>query len=215
MHYDFEDAETHEQVDPARLMFSASDLLKQHHKVFVLHTGAGDLIMRYMPLRVRRIVDAMRAMLYPHYLDWSRSLAEIWRGADNNMNNLPEELKQKSIELTALLMPANRLDLLGVLVWPRVTCDEDADRLYSLLTTDESADLDELMAELSKSVDPADIDGTVLDLADRYHVDYVDRELLDNLTVQQANYLIGRINAENAELMKAMKPKEGPQRSIL
>ncbi|MDD4222000.1 MAG: hypothetical protein PHF83_02550 [Candidatus Methanomethylophilus sp.] len=145
--------------------------------------------------------------MYPHYREWALRLSDIAKGAEGRLENLPPDLRDEAGRLAALMQPPARLNLLGILVYPTVTCDEDAERLYALLTDDEGATLDRLTVELSSPVDPADVDGTALDLADRYHVDYVDRELLDNLTVGQASYLIGRINRENEELLKLAKVK--------
>lgn len=207
MHYEFEDAESREPCDPSALSLPAPDLLRTHRKVLVLHTQAGDLLLRYLPLRVGRMIDGLRAVMYPHYREWALRLSDIAKGAEGQLEHLPPDLRDEAGRLAALMQPPARLNLLGILVYPTVTCDEDAERLYALLTADEGAELDRLTVELSSPVDPADVDGTALDLADRYHVDYVDRELLDNLTVGQASYLIGRINRENEELLKLAKVK--------
>ncbi|NCA74543.1 MAG: hypothetical protein EOM93_06870 [Gammaproteobacteria bacterium] len=86
----------------------------------------------------------------------------------------------------------------GVIVSPQINSDEDYNDLYAMLAAKGEGEefvLDEWVAELSTI--RTEYDDTAYNIAERYNVEMLDRELIENLTVSQAQFFSRRIEREN------------------
>lgn len=206
MRYEFKDVGTGE-ILPTDKQVSVIDLCQEHKYLFVYSTSVGDIILRKMPLRMRRTIDGMIGTFCPRYYNDIQRLGDIRAGIED-INNIPSDIITEVQEISARVAHATRFYIMGVMVSPVIYDDEDIDRLYSLLTAEECANLDMLISEMLTIADPSEIDDTALILAEKYNVVMVDKEMLSNLTISQANYFISRINRENDELMRAFRRNE-------
>lgn len=203
MKYEFKDVETG-MILPSDKQISIIDLCQEHKYAFVFKTSVGDIVLRKLPLKLRRRIDGMISTFCPRYYDDIQRMQDIRAGVDD-ISQLPEELKHEIIELASRIAYATRWYLLGVMISPILYDDEDIDRLYEILSEEEGSNLDNLLSEMIRIADPREIDDTALAIAEKYNVTMVDKSMLEDITVSQANYFVTRINMESEELAKAFK----------
>lgn len=206
MRYEFKDVSSG-AVMPSDKQISVIDLCQEHKYAFVFSTSIGDIVLRKLPLRLHRQIDGMISVFCPRYYSDIQRMQDIRAGIDD-INKLPDELKEEIQGLASRISYATRWYLLGVMISPVIYDDEDIDRLYQMLSDEECFNLDNLLSEMIRVADPCEIDDTALVIAEKYNVAMVDKSMLENITVSQANYFVTRINMENEELAKAFNRRK-------
>jgi len=209
-HYEWKDVNDGGPFDISEKTVSIFDILNQHKVRYVWHTeNAGDIVLRHMRLSTRRKIDMMLYALYPGYMQANKRLGDMASNIDiNDIEGLPQELQDEITELTQRVYWPRHLYLLGIISAPTIGCLDDIEALYDLLTEDERTFLDTIQNTLEGTVAFDSIDKTALDIADRFKVSLVDADMLQNMTVAQADYFTRMINQETDEALKVLKRKE-------
>ncbi|MFA7167365.1 MAG: hypothetical protein WC096_00535 [Sphaerochaetaceae bacterium] len=209
VHYDFRDINPPSK-DPTAGTMPVMELLRQHRRRYVLHAESGDIILKHMSLASRRKLDMMLAILYPGYADDRQRMSDIKAGMEpgESVETLPKDIRDELSELVKRTYWPAHLYILGVVAVPMLRTEDDIEELYDRLTEEERAILDGIVPALVGTVDPTTVDNTAMIIADRYHVDLVDAELLDNITVAQSDYLMSLINTESEEVSNMMKARQ-------
>lgn len=173
-------------------------LLGQHKRRYLFRTGKGDIVLRHLPHGLERIIDGMMLSLYPTS---GRDAAEL--GDLLGKGDLDDESRRRVEELSVRLERPSLLYALGVVESPRLAYEEDVYELMGNLTADEERVFREWVVTLSGVDNVAQMDDLALDLAAKHGVEIVDRELLVNMTVSQAELFAHRLLAEK-EAMDAL-----------
>jgi len=185
---------------------SAIELLHQHEIRYVMHIDKGDIILRHQPLRMKRIIDGIIKLIYPRFSEYAQELHDLTDGISENEMMVPE-VSDKIKDLTSKLRIITQMYALGVIESPHLNDMDDLNDLYATLNENERNTLDMLIQELTNVTASSLIDDTALVIADKYNIQLVSKEMLEQLTVSQADFLIRRINAENEQISELMKEK--------
>lgn len=209
MRYVYTDAATGEELpSPEEGTYSVMELLHEHEQRYVLHTGAGDVILRRMPWRMARTINAVSDLLHPS----RRRLALRAMELLPYVQGVPEDAvdAEKAAELLEIesQLRVSDMSALGVIVAPSMATMEDVDALYELLTEEEASQLDVCIQAMSAVRDRREIDPTALEVARANGLQLVSEDMLQAMTVSQASYLMGRIAAENRRINAMMGVRE-------
>lgn len=181
-------------------------VLSEHQRRYVYSTHVGDLVLRHMPLRMKRLLDNIIDVEYP---DYRKQIAEQKDALEGMINldpaQIPQEAVDKLEELSALVAPVQRWYACGVITEPTVNTPEMYDNLCELLSEEETLELDEIVALLAFPRPADSIDDTALNIAERFNVKMVTLDIINNLTVTQANYFASRIEQENQDIERTMR----------
>jgi len=183
------------------------DILRQHRKRFIISTAKyGDVVMRYLPRSSRIPIDALRYQTYPELYLWEdefRTLAPLAQ-----LPEADDKLKDDVRSLISKIMPTLNWYALACIEFPMLDSMEDLDTFLDLLTETEQEAIRQMLSVLTAHAGPVDV--AYMEIAERFNVQVVDRELLDNMTMQQQEILQGILNAERQkerELYKRMGVK--------
>ena len=198
MRYIYRDAETAEEIDIKTV--SIVELNQEHRVRYVLDTSIGAIIFRHLPLRMKRIIDDARVHIYPHVKEM---LAEVER-LRPYFDGIPEEDwkedPKKRIEELYQMLRVTDMYALGVIVAPYVSTMDDVEDIYQRLDPIEREQF-LLIIQAMSSITPAEqIDPTALEIAKANGLQIMTEEMMEMLTVSQANYYIKRIEQENERI---------------
>jgi hypothetical protein len=168
------------------------DILKQHRKRFVLHTARGDVVVKYLSYRSRQAIDTIRYSKWPELYDLESEFRELAPLAE--LADADDDIRKRTGELVCLIRPTLDIYSLACIMTPELESVEDLDTMMGMLTPDEAYALQSIL--LLATARPGDVDMTYLEVAERFNVSVVDRELLDDMTSQQADILHGILVAE-------------------
>lgn len=204
------DAQDGSEYDPTERTYSVMELVEEHLTRFVFTTKDGEsLILRYMPLRMKRIIDSVIAMMYPTYSQMSARLNDLRDGIiDVPWDDIDKEIRDEFLQLASQMKPVGQMYALGVIEEPFVACMEDIYQIYDRMDDEDQQRFDLLVQELTSVKDPKTVDDTVLDIANRYNLQIMDRQMLKELTISQASYFESIIARENAEINRMLKRDE-------
>lgn len=178
------------------------ELLTQHKRRIVFRTSKGNIVMRYMPYGLKRTIDHMMAMLYPTAGSDAVALGVILDKEASGEKTEEDEIEAD--RLTSRLDRPSMLYALGVVESPRLSYEEDIYALMDGMTADEEAGFRELVTMLTSPGAPEDMDILHQTVAERYGVSLVDKELISNMTLQQAEYFAMRLKAERDAMDQMM-----------
>lgn len=182
------------------------ELLRQHRVRYVMSTEKGNIVLKHQPLRTKRIIDGIIRVIYPDFHTYVQELHDLTDGIEEE-ELLKPEISGRIVELTSKLRLMSQVYALGVIERPQLNDMDDFNDLYEQLTEDERDKLDMLIQELTNVCDPSIIDDTSLVIANRYGIQVIDKEMLEQITISQADYLIRQINAENEMMSNLMGEK--------
>lgn len=196
--FDFRDLATGMAVDdPMDGTYSVMELMREHRDRFVMSTSAGAIILRRMPLRMRRTIDSVRTLLYPRTAELraeAQALMPYFQGVDPSEWDADALARIKEIEAE---LRVTDMDALGVIEAPLLATMDDYDDLLGRLTEDERQTLAVAVHALSEVTPPSHVDSTAQEVAERYGMTVMTKDMLDMMTVSQAAYLMSRIEKEN------------------
>lgn len=192
-------------VGPRSVKTSVADILKQHRKRFVLHTSQGDVVVKYLTYRSRQAIDVVRYAKWPELYDWEDEFRELAPLAE--LPHSDADTIGRTMELVQLIKPTLDIYALACLVSPELDSVEDLDTFLGMLDAEESEALQSILMLATSR--PGDVDMSYLELAQRYNVQVIDRELLDELTAQQHDILYGVLMAERAHERELYRKMEG------
>ena len=200
--YVYEDAETGRDVPPPD---SVMELLREHKRVYVFDTEQGSVLLRRMPLRMQRLLDNIRQAEFPEEARIHARLRDIRSGIDGlDDDQIPEEIVKEIGDLYIKLKPIQDYSALGVIIAPRIWCIDDYYDLYAKLSEEEQDKLEILIAELSSVNGLENVDDTAMNIAEKHNVPLIDMELIDCMTIRQAEFLARRIRREQDDIERMM-----------
>lgn len=208
--WDFRDLVTGDAVeDPLKGTVPIAELRREHLVRFILRTSKGLVILRPMPLRLRRIIDAVQAKLYPRRAELEREAVMLLP----YFEGIPEEdvdpdARRRMEEIAAQLQVTD-MSAMGVIVAPAMGTMEDVEELYESLTDAERIQLSLAIRDLSRPIPPERVDATALEIERANGLVRMDQEMLDMLTVSQAAFWVDRINKENKRTEEMAKRLQG------
>ena len=184
------------------------DILRQHRKRFIIHTQAhGDVIMKYMTRSARIRMDALRRELYPELPYWEDELAT--KGPLAVLPDASPEIREQTEAVLAKLLPTVDIYALACIISPELEHVEDLHGFLDALEPDEAEAVRQILM-LCTAHAPPSVDQDYLAIAERFGVSVIDPILLDNMTMQQQEVLVGILNAERQQerdLMRKMGMK--------
>lgn len=182
---------------PEKGKISVVALSREHRERWVLKTHLGCIVFRRMPLRMQRILDLARAKLYPRISEMKSEIIHL--------QEIPESSEeyakaQDRIEELAVALACTEPSPLGVIVEPRLASMDDYEALYEALTEEERVALLTAVIEMSRIIDADDVDPVPEVIAERAGLKLITEDMIENLTVSQANYWMGKIRAERVAI---------------
>ena len=196
--FDFRDLVSGMEVrDPLQGTVPVMELQEEHLVRYVMETSKGLIVLRHMPLRVRRMTDLVQARLYPSRLELeaeARSLLPYFDGVPEGQ--VPPEKKERFQRIAHELMLTD-MSAMGVIVAPCLGCMDDYERLYESLTPDEQVRLATAVQTLSVPVPPGRVDPTALEVANANGLKLMGEDMLRLMTVSQAAFWTDRLNRES------------------
>lgn len=198
MDFDFRDLVSGMEVrDPSEGTVPIMELQEEHRVRYVMRTSKGVIVLRHMPLRVRRIVDLAQGRLYPERLRLeaeARTLLPYFQGIPED--EVDPDARRRFEEIAMQLMVTD-MSAMGVIVAPALGSMDDYERLYEALTEDERVQLASAVRDLSTPVPPDRVDSTALEIAKANNLQIMDEGMLQLLTVSQAAYWGDRLARES------------------
>lgn len=196
MEWEFTDYDTGLAL-PEQGKLSPVRLANEHRERWVLRTSKGDIVLRRMPLRLFRVIELARIKMYPRLMEMYQEIQELQavpKGAEG-YDNAQERM---SALATALVMsdPAP----LGVIVSPSLASMDDYEDLYEMLTPQERDRLVSAVAEMAKVASADEVDPIPEMVAERMGLKLVSKDMIEHMTVSQAEYWYSRIQAEKTAI---------------
>jgi hypothetical protein len=192
-YYDYDtgaDVPEHGKLSPVRLAH-------EHRERWVLQTSKGAIVLRRMPLRLYRVLELARQRIYPRLtemLEELQSLKALPEGAEGY-----EEAQTRIMDLATALVMTDPAPL-GVVVSPSLASMDDYEELYTMLDEVERVRLVNAVMEMSRIIDPAEVDPIPDMVAERLGIKLADPSMVEAMTVSQASYWHARIQAEKTAL---------------
>lgn len=172
-------------------------LAREHRERWVLRTSKGDIVLRKMPLRLYRILELARVRMYPRLQEMLQELQELQ--AIGKGSEAYAEAQTRIEDLATALVMTDPAPL-GVVVSPALASMDDYEELYSMLTDTERTRLVNAVVEMTRIIDPAEVDPIPEMVAERMGLKLVDADMVEAMTVSQASYWHARIQAEKVAL---------------
>ena len=208
--WDFRDLVTGDAVeDPLKGTVPIAELRREHLVRFILRTSKGLVILRPMPLRLRRIIDAVQAKLYPRRAELEREAVMLLPYFDGIPEEDVDPDARRRMEEIAAQLQVTDMSAMGVIVAPAMGTMEDVEELYESLTDAERIQLSLAIRDLSRPIPPERVDATALEIERANGLVRMDQEMLDMLTVSQAAFWVDRINKENRRTEEMAKRLQG------
>ncbi len=204
--YTFTDISTGED-DPDAGTYSAVELVHEHRRRWILRTSKGAVVLRRMPLRMQRIVEASRKAHGPRI----RALLDELRTLRPFIDGIPEDeidpkTRERAMDIAHQLMLSDMAPL-AVIVSPELRTMDDYDDLLSTLDAHDMALLQDAVTEMSSVRPSSQVDGTPLDIAERLGMQVIPEDMIENLTVSQAEYFAARIAEERKAIERLRRDR--------
>lgn len=145
---------------------------------------------------MKRVIDMARAMKGEETrrdMQELQALRPMMEGL--SPDEIDPQIKARAMELTTTLMLSDYSPL-GVIVSPVLENMDDYEDLLHMLDTTEVVQLQEAVQAMATVRPSREVDATALDIGERLGLLKLPEDMLDNLTVSQANFFVDRINAE-------------------
>jgi len=178
-------------------------ILNQHRRRFIMQTeNCGTIVLRYLPKRVKKNIDAIRIFRFPDCTEIEAELTELDPIVKHG--EATEEMHSRYWELWSLLTPSLDLYMMGTIEYPFLNNMDEVDSLLEALTEEERSTLRQAHEILSSHA-PAEVDVEYLSFGDRFRCPVVDKNMLDNMTLQQYEVLYAVMKNEESEMRKMYK----------
>lgn len=184
------------EESPEAGTYSVMELRREHRQRYVFRTSKGAIILRRLPYRLKRRIDATRYIVWPKLREMEREVSDLAEGLmDLSQDQWDPEAVRRINELRVQIS-MHDMTALGVIVAPCLADMDEYEDLYSQLTEDEQSTLDILIQELGAVRDPSEVDSTMEVIAQQYGVRLMTEEELEMMTVSQYAYHVSRIARE-------------------
>ena len=178
---------------PAVRHVPIEDILRQHRKRFIIRTAQyGDVVMRYLSRSYRVPIDGIRHEMYPELVEWEDEFRTLVPLA--SLPDADSDLRTYVQELAAKIMPTLDLYAIGCIEHPVLNSVDDLNVFLDLLTPEEQEAVRQMLSVLTAHAGP--VDTVYMDIAERFDVKIIDKELMDNMTMQQQEVLQAVLKAE-------------------
>lgn len=196
LNLDFRDAVTRESL-PSDNTYSIVQLAHEHKERYVYHTHVGDIILRRMPLRLQRVLQASTLAVSSKTQEMFDRLEAILSASKNiPLEALDDDVKREIYDIADTIAWTKK-DYLGVIEQPQLGCPDDFEDLVSKLTRDEKDVLYALISDLATPHDYDTIDPTEDVISQKYSgVSVFDPTSVGIMTVGQSAYWSRRIKEE-------------------
>lgn len=209
MRYVYQDvSDGRELPSPEEGTYSVMELLHEHEQRYVLPTQAGAIVLRRMPWRMARTINAVSDMLHPGRRQLALRAMELLPYIQGVPEDTVDPEKVRELQDLEAQLRITDMSALGVIVAPCVATMEDVDALYDLLTEEEAGRLDLCIQAMSSVRDKKEIDPAALEIAKASGLQLITEEMLMAMTVSQASFLMGRIAAENRSINRMLGVRE-------
>lgn len=201
MEWEFTDFDTGLAL-PEQGKLSPVRLANEHRERWVLRTSKGDIVLRRMPLRLFRVIELARVKMYPRLMEMYQEIQEL-QAIPQGCAGYDEAQERMSALATALVMsdPAP----LGVIVSPSLASMDDFEDLYEMLTTQERDRLITAVSEMTRIASADEVDPIPEMVAERMGLKLVTKDMVEHMTVSQAEYWYSRIQAEKTAIERMYK----------
>lgn len=201
MEWEFTDFDTGLAL-PEQGKLSPVRLANEHRERWVLRTSKGDIVLRRMPLRLFRVIELARVKMYPRLMEMYQEIQEL-QAIPQGCAGYDEAQERMSALATALVMsdPAP----LGVIVSPSLANMDDFEDLYEMLTTQERDRLITAVSEMTRIASADEVDPIPEMVAERMGLKLVTKDMVEHMTVSQAEYWFSRIQAEKTAIERMYK----------
>lgn len=201
MEWEFTDFDTGLAL-PEQGKLSPVRLADEHRERWILRTSKGDIVLRRMPLRLFRVIELARVKMYPRLMDMYQEIQEL-QAIPQGCAGYDEAQERMSALATALVMsdPAP----LGVIVSPSLANMDDFEDLYEMLTTQERDRLITAVSEMTRIASADEVDPIPEMVAERMGLKLVTKDMVEHMTVSQAEYWFSRIQAEKTAIERMYK----------
>lgn len=201
MEWEFTDFDTGLAL-PEQGKLSPVRLANEHRERWILRTSKGDIVLRRMPLRLFRVIELARVKMYPRLMDMYQEIQEL-QAIPQGCAGYDEAQERMSALATALVMsdPAP----LGVIVSPSLANMDDFEDLYEMLTTQERDRLITAVSEMTRIASADEVDPIPEMVAERMGLKLVTKDMVEHMTVSQAEYWFSRIQAEKTAIERMYK----------
>lgn len=145
---------------------------------------------------MKRVIDMARAMKGEETrkdMQELQALRPMMEGL--SPDQIDPQIKARAMELTTSLMLSDYSPL-GVIVAPVLENMDDYEDLLHMLDANEVIQLQEAVQSMATVRPSREVDPTALDIGQCLGLVQIPPDMLDNLTVSQANFFVDRINAE-------------------
>lgn len=205
--FEYRDLSGGEDIDPDAATYSIIELNREHLVRYVLKTSKGNIILRHIPLRMKRIIDSARYHIYPTAREMEQELQELRPYFDGiPIEDVDPEAKDRVQELYEQLRLTD-MYALGVIVAPALACMDDYEQLFEMLNEAERAQLAAAVRELATVCPVNRVDSTADEIARSNGLRIMDPDMLEMMTVSQANFYLDRIRQENRNIERMMGRK--------
>lgn len=176
--------------------YSVLELHREHRQRYIFRTSRGAIILRRLPYRLKRRIDATRYAIWPKLKGMEQEVADLAAG----LKDLPQEQWDpeavRRINELRVQISMHDMTALGVIVAPCLADMDDFEQLYQQLTEDEQLTLDLMVQELGRVRDPKEVDALPEVIARENSVRLMTEDELEMMTVSQFAYQVSRIAAE-------------------
>lgn len=190
------------QVDPNVGSYSVVELAHEHRKRWLFQTSAGVIVLRRLPLRCHRAIETARAHLSPKLAEYHKRLQVLAPLVDGIPEDQQDPKVKEEIQLILDTIAMSDMGALGVIESPALYTLEEYDDLLAKLTEAERDVLMTAVATLSRVRPSSDVDMSAEVVAERLGLKLWDGDMLPSMTVSQAAYWLGRIQAEHRERLR-------------
>ena len=182
------------------------EILEQHRRRYIVHTEHGDVVLKHATREAVARLDRLRRQLWPQVPEWEDELRLLGKLASTG--DCDPSVTERMGELANLLLPTTDVTALACIVEPEVRSVEELRVMMDALEPEEAEAVRQLL--LVCTAHAGKVDTGYLEIAERFGVQVVTRELLDNMTIQQYEVLQSVLRAERtreARLLKSLGVK--------
>jgi len=178
------------------------EILEQHRYRYVLQTSKGTVVMKHLSKRMKLHIDRIRYLRFPQAYVLEQEAEIVYPLV--MAGNAEEDTVQRANEIAAQLAPTMDLYMLGIIEYPFLTTPEDFYGFLEELTEEETEALRQMQIMLTAWNRP--VDYSQLEIAERFHIQKVRPEHIDDPTYQQYRALYSVIEQEH-EAVKGLYEK--------
>jgi len=179
-------------------------ILQQHRERYVIRTSIGTIVMKHITKRMKLAIDRIRYIRYPRVPELEAEARIVYPVVMAGSED--EDATKRANEIAAELVPTMDLYALGIIEYPFLTTPEDVDDLMDSLDAEEQEAVRQMFTVLTAWGRPVDF--SQLEIAERFRIQIIPIEAVENPTYQQYRALYSVVEQEH-EATRDMYSKMG------